>query len=445
MQDRAFYSLTRRKGSFDPVNKSREVYADDKTGQDYHQLQEGTGRLSKPVLPIGLCLQRRWRRRQRGRCLSEFAAAGRNKLLDPGKLQHDYHFRRRPRRNPGIFKGFADPALVSDPAVSGRVWLAYSWPYVVAGKDPAGNTVQMAAVENRLARSDDGGATFQLVGTLWPAVAAADPEGSGENGRISSETASLAVITNAGGTTWYGAHLRYFLRPQTGYNPNYATSWHVRVGAAASPAALANAPETVLGVSATAAAYQPVVKLDQLAGLPIQHCAMLNNPTLFTQNGTLYLVVECLAFVGTNRDFANSSTRVFATVPTGAPATWTWRHVGLLADHRLAIELADDTVQQPDISLAADGTPIALFTRAHADASVQVGTVGDGCLALELTSIDPPVLARDCAGKVVVRANVRGTGLGACTHDPASASGIVATSQTTGGGNWMIRGSGLRP
>ena len=110
----------------------------------------------------------------------------------------------------------------------------------------------MAAVENRLARSDDGGTTFSFVGTLWPDVALADPEGSGEIGRISSETASLATMTSGGVTTWYGAHLRYFLRPLTGYNPKYGTSWHVRIGAAASPAGLASAQETVLGVSATA-------------------------------------------------------------------------------------------------------------------------------------------------------------------------------------------------
>ncbi|MFY9328883.1 MAG: hypothetical protein WAO76_12850 [Georgfuchsia sp.] len=350
-----------------------------------------------------------------------------------------------PDTNPGTFKGFADPSLAHDPATSGRVWLAYSWPHVVVGQDQVGNTVQLAAVENRLARSDDNGATFHLVGTLWPDEAVTDPEGSGEIGRISSETASLAVIKNASGTTWYGAHLSYFLRPQTGYNPNYSTSWQVRIGAAVSPDALATSPETVLGVSTTAPAYHPAVLLDQLAGLSIQHCGMLNNPTLFTQNDTLYLVVECLAFVGTTLDFANSSTRVFATLPNGAPSSWSWRYVGLLADHQLAVELSDDTIQQPDVSLAADGTPIVLLTRAHADPAVQIGTAGDGCLALELKSIDPPVLARDSFGKVVVRAEIRGTRLGACSHDPASVTGIVAHSQDASGGNWVIRSSGLRP
>lgn len=343
---------------------------------------------------------------------------------------------------PGTFHGYADPALVADPDVANRVWLSYSWPHLVNGTDPGGNPVIMAAVENHLARSDDGGVSFTFVSDLWPAVGALDPEGSGENGMYSSETASIVPIRTGSVTTWYGAHLRYFLRPITGYNPNYATSWQVRIGAAASPDQLAGAPEAILGVSATAAVYQPHARLDTLAGLPIQHCAMLNNPTLFPQGADLYLIVECLAFVGTELDHASTSTRVFATTPTGAPSTWTWRHVGMLVDHALAIELDDDTIQQPDVSLAADGTPILIVTPAHSDPSVEVGTVPDGCVALELESIDPPRLRRDCAGRAVIRSRITGT-VGACTHDRGSATGIIATGQGSDG--WTIHGSGLHP
>lgn len=350
-----------------------------------------------------------------------------------------------PAANPGTFKGFADPAVVADPAVAGRVWLAYSWPHVVPGQDPDGNTVQLAAVQNRLARSDDGGATFSYVQVLWPDVPLADPEGSGETGRISSETASLAWITSGGTTTWFGAHLRYFLRPMTGYNPRYATSWHVRIGAASSPAGLASAQEAVLGVTNTHSAYDPDVRLDQLANLPVQHCAMLNNPALFAQGTTLYLVTECLAFVGQTPDYANTSTQVFATTPFGPPAGWIWRHAGELVDQAIATELGNDTLLQPEVSLAGDGTPLALVTPAHIDTSVQVGTVGDGCVALELDSVDPPRLARDCNGELVVRARVTGEGVGACTHDRGSATGIIATSQGVGGGNWRIRASDLDP
>ena len=350
-----------------------------------------------------------------------------------------------PAGNPGTFRGYADPAIAHEPVAAQRVWLAYSWPHLVPGRAPDGSGVLMAAVSTHLARSDDAGGTFAYVGELWPAVPGADPEGSGANGISSSETPSLAAIASGGSVTWYGAHLRYFLEPETGYHPKYATSWTVRIGAAASPAALAASSEAVLGVSGTAPAYRPDVRLDQLAGVPLARCAMLNNPTLFAKDGTLYLIVECLAFVGTTLDFAQSTTRVFATVPGGPPASWSWRHAGVLADHGLARELGGDTIQQPDVSLAADGRPIAIVTPAHADAAVAVGTVGDGCVALELLSIDPPVLARDCAGRVVVRARVAGSPIGACTHDPRSATGIVATSQAAGGGRWLIHASGARP
>jgi hypothetical protein len=350
-----------------------------------------------------------------------------------------------PAANPGTFRGYADPTIAHDPADPQRVWLAYSWPHVVAGRGPEGDVVLMAAVGTHLARSGDGGRTFGHVSEPWPAFRTVDPEGTGQSGISSSETPSLAAMPSGGSVTWYGAHLRYFLEPRTGYHPRYATSWTVRIGAAASPEELATTEEAVLGVSGTSPVYRPDARLDELAGVPLTSCAMLNNPTLFARDGTLYLIVECLAFVGTTLDFARSTTRVFATAPAGAPTTWRWRHAGVLADQVLARELGQDTIQQPDLSLAADGRPVAIVTPAHADATVEVGTVGDGCVALELQSIDPPALARDCAGKVVVRARVAGTGVGACTHDPRSATGIVATTQTAGGGNWMIRSSGARP
>jgi hypothetical protein len=350
-----------------------------------------------------------------------------------------------PNNSPGSFEGLADPSLYADPAVTGRIWLAYSWLRVQPGQDPGGATVQMATVENHLARSDDGGATFVGVGDLWPAVPLDDPEGSGETGMIPSETASLVAIESGGVVTWYGAHLRYFLRPITGYHPRYGTSWQVRIGAAATPQGLATAPETVLGVSTTAAVYQPRERLDQLAGLPIQHCAMLNNPTLYADAGTLYLIVECLAFVGQAIDHANSSVQVFATTPTGAPTTWTWRYAGELADHALAQQLGSDTIQQPDVSRAADGTPILVITPAHDDPASSVGTVGDGCVAVELDAIDPPAVRRDCAGNAVVRARVEGASVAACSHAPASITGLVGHSHAGDADDYSIHRTGVRP
>ena len=349
-----------------------------------------------------------------------------------------------PDDNPGVFRGHADPAIARDPAVPGRLWLAYSWPHVLAGRAPDGTTALMAAVSTHLARSDDAGVSFTFVGVPWPAVRAPDPERSGEEGVISSETPSIVAVDSGGVVTWYGAHLRYFLRPQTGYHPNYATSWHVRVGAAATPSELATAEEAVLGVSATAATYGADARLDVLAGLPLTRCAMLNNPALFASSGTLYLVVECLAFVGPSLDVASSTTQVFATTPAGPPPTWAWRHVGRLAGQELARELGADTVLQPELARAADGTPLFIVTPADEDPTLVVGTVGKGCVALELESLDPPALLRDCEGRAVSRARVTGTGIGACAHDPVSQAGIIATSKI-GDGGWTLHASRLRP
>lgn len=345
-----------------------------------------------------------------------------------------------PATTVGDFKGYADPALQADPLVPGRIWLAYSWPYVA--QSPAPN---MAAVESHLARSDDGGATFSFVRPLYAAPEVLDPEGSGQTGIASSETVSLAVMASGPLTTWYGAHLRYFLEPAGGYTPRYGTSWTVRVGAAASPEALGDptalAKEVVIGVSTTAAVYGASVLVDQMAGVPIQRCAMLNNPTLFVRGGTLYLVVECLAFVGTELDLPNATMQLLATTPRGDPRTWAWRHVGVLADHGLAQELGSDTIRQPEVTEAADGTLLLVVTPARADPLAPTGTTGEGCVAVELDSIDPPALRRDCAGDAIVRVRMTGDDMGSCAHDPASATGLVPHSHQP----WALFASGLRP
>ncbi len=172
---------------------------------------------------------------------------------------------------------------------------------------------------------------------------------------------------------------------------------------------------------------------------------MLNNPTLFARHGTLYLIVECLAFVRTTLDLEQSTIQVFATRPDGAAPQWGWRYVGRLAGHELAEELGAETIQQPDIALGADGRLLVLVTPAHKDFRIRVGTVGDGCVALEMNSIDPPLLARDESRHAIIRASIRGKHIAACTYDRMSATGIVAVSTGRRNGDWELRASKLRP
>jgi hypothetical protein len=349
----------------------------------------------------------------------------------------------------GTFRGYADSMVARDPKVPGRLWLVYSWPRITLGKAPSGAGVQMATVSSHLARSDNHGKVFTFVRELYPASPLTDPEGSGEEGIEPSEAVSLAVLESPGGkTTWYGAHLRYFLRPIKGYNPLYATSWTVRIGAAASPPELGDAEavskEAVLGVSNTAAVYKPTARLDKIAGLSVQHCAMLNNPALFARQGSLYLIVECLAFVGTTADHPNTTVQVFKTTPTGDPSSWTWSHAGKLSDDSLAQQLGVDALQQPEVAQAADGSLLFLVTPANIDTTVQVKTLGSGCVAIEMTSLDPPQLKRNCDGTALIRATVKGKGHGACTYDSASNTGIIAHVQWEGH-PYTMHASGLKP
>jgi hypothetical protein len=347
---------------------------------------------------------------------------------------------------PGTFRGYADPHLLADPDVAGRVWLSYSWPRVETLLDGTGAPVSVAAVSNHLARSDDGGASFGFVGEPWAALPSVDPEGgSGENGLVASETASLAWLRRPDGELlWFGAHLRYFLRPVYGYNPNFATSYTTRVTVAATPEALGDAPETVLGVSATAAAWSPDLALDALIGLPLAQCAMANNPSLFVRDQTLYLIFECLAFQGAEFVPAQTTIQLVATEPSGDPASWTWRHVGRVADATTYAELGVSVLQQPDLSLGPAGELLLAVTPSREHPG-HVERLHEGVRVLELVQLEPPVLARACDGSLRVRARLDTEGVGACTHSAASQTGLLRHSVQTATEPRHLPITGLQP
>ena len=135
---------------------------------------------------------------------------------------------------------------------------------------------------------------------------------------------------------------------------------------------------------------------------------------------------------------------VLVTQPNGLPATWQWRYAGILSDESLAAELGGDILIQPDLAFAADGTPLALLTVATASGAF-VGYDKNGCRAIELASIDPPLPKRGCDGSLIVRASLTGAQTSSCTYDPSALTrGIVFHAQT-GDGDWLLFDSDLRP
>jgi hypothetical protein len=333
------------------------------------------------------------------------------------------------------FRGFGNPTLARAPLSPTTMWLAYSWPDLVPVTAPDGSTVQIGAVSTHVALSLDRGLTFGYVADLWPSIATLDPRGTGEHGLINAETPSFATLRSGLSVTWFGAHLSYFQTPKSYYFPDYA-SWTIRVTAASSPFGLATAEENVLGVSTTAPQYHATQSLNEVANLAIQDCAIVNNPSLFGLGSTLYLSIDCVAFTNGIVDPTRATQQLFATTPSGPAAMWRWRYVGRLGDATLAQQLGFQTLTNPVVAIAVDGTLLLMDTVSNVSASGQGTSV-----ALELASLEPFVLRRDCAGRPIVRAAA--ANLGACAYDAASLSGIIATSFTNAG--WMIRDTGLHP
>jgi hypothetical protein len=317
-----------------------------------------------------------------------------------------------------------------DPAVPGRIWMLYSYLEGRPARGRKGEKVGIPHVTTRLARSDDGGRSWTLDGTVWDSALVPDPEGRGPESYFGSETPNLAATRNADGTTtWFSVRLSYFLEPVTAYAPRFGSSWTMRVAAARgnSPAALGRAEEAILGTGTTDAAYKPHVRLTTLAD-ELRDCGMWNNPAVAVESDFLYVIPECLVLDGKRVSDARSRMVVFRTMPTGAPASWQWKYVGVLADSALARALGGQRVVSPNVSRGADGARLLLLTP-------QDGGVGQGCVVLLLDSLDPPRIRRDAGGRPAVLARqtarrVRGWHTGACTYDGASETGLVTVAGT---------------
>ena len=344
------------------------------------------------------------------------------------------------------FKGQADPALLRDPAVEGRLWMLFSHLEGRLAQGAGGEAVGLPHVSTRLARSDDGGQSWQLAATVWDAPLAPDPEAKGPDSYFGSESTALAAGRAAGVTTWYSARISYFLEPVTAYRPRYASSWTLRVAAVRgeSPVALGQAEEAVLGTATTAAAYGPDTRLDALDPA-LGDCGLWNNPALFAEAGRLYLLAECVVFsAGGREDPARNRIVLLSTTPAGAAPAWRWTYGGVVADHALARALGGEDVVSPYVATGRDGARLLVITPRR-------DGVGQGCAVLLLDALSPPRLRRDPAGAPVVvarqaEAPAAGWHTGACTYSAASATGLITVAADMRQGlQASLRATGLQP
>ncbi len=357
-----------------------------------------------------------------------------------------------PRGKPDRFRGFADASLREDPR-TGRLWMAYSWPNVHRPE----RGVEVPGVDIHLASSDDGGRRWTFRGALWPSRPARDRGGRGEPGYLDEEVANLLPVVGSvpGGEAgarvqWYGVRLSYFVPRDGGYGRRPPSSFHLRIGRADSPPALAHAPTAVLGSARTDPAWGVDVDLAALAP-EVGHCMLWNEPALYHEGGELFLALRCLAFdrSGAPR-LDRSDLVVFATHARGPAPRWRWRYVGTLAGAREARELGGEGLTQLEIARGPGGGLLAILTP---DAwSPRLGFVHHGCRVVAIASMDPPRLARDARGRLDLRGAVNASdqapdGPGSCGYESASQTGVVLARRHKRRGRMTssLHATGLHP
>jgi hypothetical protein len=173
-------------------------------------------------------------------------------------------------------------------------------------------------------------------------------------------------------------------------------------------------------------------------------CYFYNNPAIAVEAGNIYLLAECFELLpGGSRDESEWRTVVFRARLEGPPPDWTWEYVGSIANHADATELGAGHLVSPNVARAVDGSLLVLYAPKSGAAQ--------GCVALELESIDPPVLRRDCDGGLVVRARQTANAnaswhTGACTYDPGSSTGIIMTAvDASSGFSASLHATTLKP
>lgn len=316
--------------------------------------------------------------------------------------------------------------------------MAYSWPHISGT-----GAVATVTVDSHLAHSDDGGRTWLFDRALWRSEAERDPT-TGEAGYSNHEAVSLYPRQTANGVVWYSARLRYFTRPGSGFKIG---TFHLRVAQAASPLSLGDAHEGILGGALTPKEWQADTSLSGLAR-EVNGCTWSDPGILFT-NDRIFLAAQCMLFSPQGELYDQEFVALFATQPEGPVSSWKWSYLGKLSNAQDAKELGGKSLFQTDLAHARDGRLLAIFSPSMEGERLEAHT---GCVAVEVASLNPPMLARDGEGRLTIRARVTASDLapqgpGACGYDASSETGIVIMRRNVGPGRLIgaLYQTGLRP
>lgn len=182
--------------------------------------------------------------------------------------------------------GLETPALIADPMRPERVWLAYTQlvtrsPIVSYGRDRLG-----LYTATRLARSDDGGATWRVDSELWRIPFFIDRDLQAMMIAFGTRAPSLAVVRGQGAPIWFAVRPRHRVESETAYmsaRRPAASTIHVAKAQGETPVALTALPTIEVLASGARRVSSPTgADVDLQAIAPeLSDCVMFMAPSVF--------------------------------------------------------------------------------------------------------------------------------------------------------------------
>src|SRR5262249_52372487 len=127
--------------------------------------------------------------------------------------------------------------------------------------------------------------------------------------------------------------------------------------------------------------------------------------------------------------YSNNFHAIFAVDnPSADVTTWQWRYVGVLAGPAEHQQLEGHQHWTGiDLVRKSDGTLLTVISPADKTSS---GDIHYGCRVLQTTSLEPPALARDGSGNLIVLAKATASDLPSgpqdrCVYEPSSNTGLL--------------------
>ncbi|MBV1914211.1 MAG: hypothetical protein KUG72_02430 [Pseudomonadales bacterium] len=322
------------------------------------------------------------------------------------------------------FRGYGDPSIEFDSS-SDTLWLSYSW-LINRNPDIAGPII-VGNVESHLARSTDGGQSFEWVANLNTNEPANDPV-NGVVGWLNHEVTSLLLQPDG---NW---QMLWFTYHKTeGGVPFNGGAVLDRSISTTDPTELSTLDgfantDPWIGADLTHDDYGAThdlhlqVAIDQ-PDKPV--CDMFTEPAHFNFDGEIYLGLNCLVFDG-GRQVQDERFLLFHQTVSG------YGFVAEIVGYTVAQQFGADRFEQVDITLSESGSVLFIGTPISDESDTPVHL---GCVVLEFEDFLQGTLKTNGDGSATVLAKITDSlsvphGTGACTYDRNSESGLIVVRRT---------------